>query len=458
MLANVPRRPLDALALAVVALAVFAAGATAQSFEDARGDMTFALAGDAIITRSLKTFREPEFLRLRDIVREATAGFVNLEVLFHDYEDDAIPAANSGGTYMRADPRLAGDLAWFGFDMVSLSNNHTMDFGAGGARRTRLHAEAAGLAVAGFGENLAAARAPAYVETPGGRVALISIASTFADEMRAGHQRPDMRGRPGLSPMRYFTEVTVTPEDMEGLRGAVGAMRGGASGGSRVVVGGVGFVEGATPGVRTVPHPADLAEIVAVVEEARRQADWVIVTSHSHEGIPGDRNVPADFVTEVAHAVVDAGAHMFAAHGPHVLRGIELYRGAPIFYSLANFIFQNETVELQPADNYLAQGLAHTDLPGRFQDVRVERMGGGFPADPAYWESVLVETEYVDGDLTEVRLHPVTLGHGLPRAVRGRPMLAADDLGAKILAELTELSSAFGTTISIEDGIGIIRP
>ena len=455
-----PAEGLLRVGLPAVALAIgpFAAVVAAQSFEDARGDMTFALAGDAIITRALQPYREPEFLALRDLVREATAAFVNLEVLFHDYEEDAIPAANSGGTYMRAEPRLAHELSWFGFDMVSLSNNHTMDFGAGGARRTKAHAEAAGLAVAGFGENLAEARAPAYVETPGGRVALVSIASTFADEMRAGHQRPDMRGRPGLSPVRYTTEVTITPDHMEGLRGAVATMRPGAGRGSAIRLGGTRFVEGETPGVRTRPHPGDLAEVVAVVREARRQADWVVVTSHSHEGQPGNRNAPADFVVDVAHAVVDAGAHMFVAHGPHVLRGIEIYEGAPIFYSLANFIFQNETVELQPADNYLAQGLSHTDLPGQFQDTRIEAMGGGFPADPAYWESVLVTTEYADGRLAEVRLHPISLGHGLPRAVRGRPMLADGDLGARILNEIADLSAPLGTRLTIEGGVGVIRP
>lgn len=457
-----PFQSLFCLAVSTL-LAALISGATAgpgqaQAFEDARGNMTFSLAGDAIITRAMQPFNEPEFLRLRELVQGSTAGFVNLEVLFHDYEDDAIPAANSGGTYMRADPRLAEELVWFGFDMVSLSNNHTMDFGAGGARRTKKTAEAAGLAVAGFGENLAEARAPAFTETPGGRVALISIASTFADAMRAGHQRPDMRGRPGLSPARYRTEVTVEPDDMAGLRGAINAWRPGAGNGRSVGMPGVRFVEGSPPGVRTTAHPGDLAEIVAVVEDAKRQADWVIVTSHSHEGIPGNRNVPADFVVEVAHAVIDAGADMFVGHGPHVMRGVEIYNGAPIFYSLANFIFQNETVELQPADNYEAQGLSHTDHPGQFQSTRIETMGGGFPADPAYWESVLAVTEYEDGQLKEVRLHPITLGHGLDRPVRGRPMLSDADHGARILEEMAELSRGFGATLTVESGVGVIRP
>lgn len=442
--------------------AVFAFAAPAplvsQVFEDARGDMSFALAGDAIITRAMSPYHEPEFLRLREIIQEATAAFVNLEILFHDYEDDVIPAATSGGTYMRGDPKLAHELTWLGFDMVSLANNHTMDFGVGAARRTKATAEAAGLAIAGFGENLAEARAPAYLETPGGRVALISMASTFSDAMRAGHQRPDMRGRPGLNPIRYETHVTLTPEGMAGLRSALGWVRRGFASAQTVNFGGVRFSEGATPGMKTVPHAGDLAEILEVVREAQRQAEWVLVTSHTHEGA-GSRDVPADFIVEVARAAIDAGADMFIGHGPHILRGIEIYKGKPIFYSLANFIFQNETVELQPHDNYAAFGLSHEDHPGRFQDARIEASGpASFPAGKGFWESVVPVVDFEDGVLREVRLHPITLGFQLPRPVRGRPMLADEAHGREILLGLAELSEAFGTTLTIENGVGVIRP
>ena len=278
--------------LLFVFLGIIPGSLNSQVFEDERGDMSFALAGDAIITREMSPYREPEFLQLREIIQNATAAFVNLEVLFHDYEDDVIPAANSGGTYMRAHPKLAHELSWFGFDMVSIANNHTMDFGAGGARRTVAAAKEAGLAIAGFGENLARARQPAYIDTPGGRVALISIASTFPDESRAGHQRPDMRGRPGLSPIRYETHVTLTSERMEGLRAALKEYRPGFAQGSTVRFGGVQFSEGSTNSITTVPNASDLAEIVEVVKDAKRQAQWVLVTSHTHEG-GGDRSEAA---------------------------------------------------------------------------------------------------------------------------------------------------------------------
>ena len=143
---------------------------------------------------------------------------MNLEILFHNWEPDIIPAAASGGTYMQADPEIANELVWMGFDMVSMANNHTGDYGIGGLRSTIRAVEAAGLMHAGTGENMAEARAPGYLETPNGRVALISAASTFPDGSQAGHQRRDMRGRPGLSPMRFNRTYQVTQDQMDALR------------------------------------------------------------------------------------------------------------------------------------------------------------------------------------------------------------------------------------------------
>src|SRR5262245_29000410 len=76
-------------------------------------DFTLALTGDSIITRPLALYHEPEFLKLIEIIRGADAAFTNLEMLFHDYE--SYPMHESGGTWMRADPRLVKDLVWAGF-------------------------------------------------------------------------------------------------------------------------------------------------------------------------------------------------------------------------------------------------------------------------------------------------------------------------------------------------------
>jgi poly-gamma-glutamate synthesis protein (capsule biosynthesis protein) len=420
--------------------------------------MTFALTGDAIITQRLSPFEEPEYLGMIALIREADMAFTNLEVLFHTYEE-GYPSAHSGGTWMAAEPHIAGELVWAGFDMVSTANNHTMDYGYGGLRATLAALDKVGLVHAGAGENLARARAPAYLETAGGRVALISIASTFADEGRAGPQRNDIRGRPGLSPLRYSTSYVVSDTTLEllhRLRRQLGFTA--RSQGTTVRLFGNTFELGEPPGRRTTPDPEDLAQIVAAVTEARRQADWVMVTSHSHES-GSSREVPADFIEAVAHAVIDAGADLFVGHGPHVLRGIEIYRDKPVFYSLSNFIFQNETVRYLPGDFYVQQDLEETHNTADAFDRRNERSRGGFPAQSIYWESVIAVPTFSDGSLAEIILYPITLGHGKPRPQRGRPRLADAETGRRIIDKLAELSAPYGTKVEYVAGenVGVIR-
>ncbi|UCC83571.1 MAG: membrane dipeptidase [Gemmatimonadota bacterium] len=442
--------------LTVVGVPVAAGRAPAQP-QPPPGSMTFALTGDAIISRRLAPFAEPEYLSMIELIRDADVAFTNLEVLFHDYEE-GYPAAHSGGTWMAAEPFIAGELVWAGFDLVSRANNHTMDYGAGGLRATTRALDAVGLVHAGAGENLAQARAPAYIETAGGRVALISVASTFSDEDRAGPQRADIRGRPGLSPLRYSTTYVVSRESLAKLREValeLGYRSGGESDQIRFL--GESFVVGDPPGRRTALHRGDLSEILAAVRDARRQADWVVVTSHSHEGARGG---PADFLVSFARAAIDAGADAFVGHGPHVSRGIEIYRGKPIFYSLANFIFQNETIEFLPGDAYDAFELPAEATPADYYDRRtVQSRSGGFPARQVIWESIVAVPRFQDGTLAEVRLYPITLGFGKPRPQRGRPRLADRDAGQRIIEQLIELSLPFGTDVHYlaDENIGVIR-
>jgi poly-gamma-glutamate synthesis protein (capsule biosynthesis protein) len=444
------------MTIAILLIAV--AEGTAQS-NPPPGPMAFALTGDAIISQRLSPFKEPEYLRMIEIIRGADLAFTNLEVLFHNYEE-AYPATHSGGTWMAAEPFIAGELVWAGFDMVSRANNHTMDYGAGGLRATTRALDAVGLVHAGAGENLAQARSPAYLETAGGRVALISVASTFSDEDRAGPQGDDIRGRPGLSPIRYTRTYTVSAASLQKLREVaeeLGFRAGSQEDRMRFLR--EQFIVGDPPGWRTEAHEGDLEEILAAVRDARRQADWVIVTSHSHEG-GSSREVPADFLVDFARAAVDAGADLFVGHGPHVLRGIEIYNGKPIFYSLSNFLFQNETIRYLPGDIYDNYGLPATATTADVFDARNEASRtGGFPGLRIYWESIVAVPSFQDGELAEIRLYPITLGFGSPRPQRGRPRLADKEAGQRIIEKMRELSEPFGVEVHYlaNENIGVIR-
>jgi poly-gamma-glutamate capsule biosynthesis protein CapA/YwtB (metallophosphatase superfamily) len=441
-------------AWAAAALLVAAAGATGWGQAQAT-DMTIALTGDSIITRRLSVYSEPAFTRLVELVRGADAAFTNIEMLFHDFEP--YPMNESGGTYMRAEPALAKELAWAGFDLGSLANNHTGDYGALGMRLTKKYVADAGIVAAGSGESLTEAREAKFLETAKGRVALISVASTFPDHSRAGRTRGDVPSRPGLSPLRFTTTYVVSKERYEQLRQTAGELTGTtpATGDSLSFVG-RRFVIGSPPAIRTEPRKEDVDEIAAVVRSAKTLADHVIVTIHAHEG-GRTRLEPAQFLVTFARAMIDAGADLFVGHGPHVLRGIEIYKGAPILYSLGDFIFQNETLLRYPADNYDEQRLGPDAQPNDYLNQRYNFDKSGFPADPPIWESVVAMPRYQGARLTELALHPISLGHGGARHVRGRPMLAAPELGRKILNDLTTLSAPFGTRITVRDGVGYVE-
>ena len=156
---------------------------TTTIYDAERRDISIAVGGDAMITRRMRAFEEPRFLKLVDILRAADVSLVNLEMLFHDYESTWQWSRN---TYTRSDPRNLDELKWMGIDAVTTANNHSFDFSEGGFLTTLEHCREFDLPHAGGGRNLDEARAPAYVDSARGRVAVMSATSTFSDSSRAG--------------------------------------------------------------------------------------------------------------------------------------------------------------------------------------------------------------------------------------------------------------------------------
>lgn len=434
--------------------------------KQAKDTFSLAITGDSFVTTQISCYDDPDFLTVFDIIKKHTASFTNLEVLLNDWK--GIPAADSGGTYAGAPASLVDDLKWAGFQMVSRANNHSLDYSYDGLRITSEVLDKARICHAGVGENLALARAPGYLETPRGRVALLSASSTFAPWGRAGHQRPDFQGRPGLSPLRYSTYYSVTKEQVDFLRVMEESM-----GMSRLknqakkagylrekdgelVFGGLRFVVSEKPGVHTEPNSDDLSEITKWIKDAKRQADWVFYSLHAHEARLA-REVPAEFIETFARECIDAGADAFIGHGPHVLRGIEVYKGKPIFYSLGNFIFQNDLVLRHPQDIYNRAGLGLDATPADMYDARSGNDTRGFPADVEYWESILGSLEFAGGEFKRATLYPLYLGWDNPRSQRGRPALARRDIARRILERVRALSKPYGTEIRINGEVGTIE-
>lgn len=448
------------LALRCQPAAAASAAAGWDSAAGAQNEMVFVATGDSIINRRLSTSSLPGVDKMFGVIRKADVAFTNFETQIHDF--NLAGAQQSGGTYMGSPRFVTDELAWAGFDLLGLANNHQNDYGVDGMRSTLAALAQTKFVYAGVGENLALARRPGYLDTPKGRVALISVAATFPDAIIAGAQRPDMRGRPGINPLRHSTTYTVTQETYDTLSKLKGppSANMGEGGGDESKDGslswsGAKYVVGKEIGVSTKANKKDLEELSAEVRNAREQADWVMVSIHAHESAtPAERGKPADFTVEFAHAMIDAGADMMVAHGPHVLRGIEIYKGKPIFYSMGNFIMENDLVDLQPADNYEKTGLGDSALVSDYYNKRSKNDTVGFPADRKFWQSVVAEIVYTnDRALKEIRLHPISMGFGQARIKRGQPYPAPEAEAAQIAKDLEELCAPFGTTTHYKNGV-----
>ena len=437
-------------------------------YESQEGEFVLAATGDSMIARPLSPFREERYMGLVNLLRDADAAFTNLEMQVQRFEP--APAATSGGIWTAADPELLEDLKWAGITMVSCANNHCYDYGEGGLLTTLENVDDSGLVFSGIGRNLSEARSPAYLESPRGRVALLSCTATFDPSSPAGEQRHDLQGRPGVSALGSVTRHVVDSQSFQELRRmseGLGMERekekrresgfgGPGDTNEEFHLLGQNFVLGEEYAIRTSPSERDVSDIIRWVREARRQADWVFLSVHSHE--TGDsQEKPAEFLPAFARQCVDEGVDAVLGHGPHFLRGIEVYKNRPIFYSLGNLIFQNEVVPRQPSDLYTRSGLDSAATPADFYDYRSQNDTRGFSADRVFWESVVAVIRLNRNGPGEVRLHPIELGFGTPRSNRGRPTLASEEAGKRILEALEKLSKPYGTQIRLADGIGVIK-
>ncbi|MBI4339112.1 MAG: CapA family protein [Chloroflexi bacterium] len=446
---------------------------TPNLYESESGDLLYAATGESLITRALKPYREPRYLQLRELLLSADLRTSHAEMLFHNYETP--PTYRPGGTYMRCDPRYLEDVKWMGIQIMSTANNHVYDYGENGVLANLRHMDEFNMPHAGTGANMGEASRPTYLDTPKGRVAMVAATSSGPIAGRAGEARRDVMGRPGSNFIRWNLYWTVERQQFDALKDVAKKMGWEEQAAERqAIFGGPGpsdtevlfldhgqyeedsfsrFVLGESFEKRSVINKNDLARNVRAVRDAARMADWVVFTVHNHEGgkTPND---PSDHIKELAHAVIDAGAHAFVGHGPHQDRGMEIYKGRPIFYALGDFLLENDTVELVPQDNYERQSLGWESTPADFYDLRAGYDANAKPTrgqsvQPIRWQSTLPMISFKGGQLAGIELHAVDLGFGKRRSMQGRPLLADGDVARQILERFQEFSRPFGTTINI---------
>jgi poly-gamma-glutamate synthesis protein (capsule biosynthesis protein) len=444
------------------ALALAERNLAAETGAKIRVSFTVAAVGDLIMPQPLYS-DEPGFQKLTDQVRKADVGFANMEMSLVDFR-----SFHGAVTGVMAPLETGEAIKAMGFRLVNHANNHAFDGGVAGMFSTDEALDRLGITHAGSGQNLQEARAAQFLETPKGRVGLVgmfavddisnygpSYVRTLAT-MRNG----DIGGAPGVDPLNLTSYHIVKPEQLQSLRNIVAGVPGspsdsGAAGPQRVRFYDEWFQAGEElGGLHYEMNANDERDILQSIRNGKVYADFMMATVHTHQsssttalnaglrfGIKeGIDHVAPDFLIRLAHDCVDAGADMFVAHGVHVLRGIEIYHGKPIFYGLSNFVFQ---FGLQFGEGY--------DILGN------EKALSGLE-HPDVQQTVLTTSRFEDGRLAEVRLYPVDLGGPRrPISRMGIPLAAAPDDAQRILKALQEYSVPFGTKIAIEDNVGVIR-
>jgi poly-gamma-glutamate capsule biosynthesis protein CapA/YwtB (metallophosphatase superfamily) len=417
----------------------------------------FAAVGDVwATTRPNAPLDDPRLQSLFGIMRSADMTYANMEGPIIDYGAYSGPRVGSSKTFV-------GELKNMGIRIMTTANNHSMDAGPEGVFMTNRFLDEAGIAHAGTGKNLTEARRPAIATTPKGTVAAVGMYSIDITSSNPGYTRySDARTDwPGVNPLHVEPTSVVSAEQMQDLRrirDAVYARR------SQVLVP-VAPISANEPKNRLslfgtrykVGDPADVGnlsytmdrrdfrEIIQSVREGKQLSDFIVVAIHCHvnsfafQAYSHDNSTP-DFLVELAHAAIDNGADVFVGHGVHTLRGIEIYKGKPIFYGVSNFIYQNSPIP------------EITD-PSRPDNSLLDRTH-----QPDNKEALLTTSRYEEGKLVEVRLYPVDLGIDGTRPVsrNGQPLAASPEQALRILKLVQDLSKPFGTSIAIENGVGVI--
>ena len=453
---------------ALASLTLFVSQANAQSINDAElattvaDGFTIAVVGDLIVSYPLDhMLSDPGFREVVELTRSADVTTGNLEGNIIDGR--SFNGSRGGG--FGGEPGVAEWLLEMGFDIVARANNHANDFGPEGLLETTRHLDAAGLQHAGYGDNYWAARAARFYSSPRGRVGMVS---TSDHQPQAAPARGEWPGVGGLSPLRVTRYFMVPEDSWAGLQ----AIRDHFPNGTFHYARGINTptqieflreqFRKAPPGV-TEPYyhfemnQRDLTDVLASIREGKLKSDLITVAIHAHhfydtkggyrgEGIPEAEHLDtnpsiADYLPVFAKAAIDNGADIFQGTGVHALRGIEIYKGRPIFYGLGEFIRQMDVIGLAGrGDPQRSVGPPNAEFPVKFQ-------------------SIIAFNEFNGGELTEVRIIPIEAGYEEEKlARRGIPRVAPPAVAQSILRRLQELSAPLGTEIDIQGNIGIIRP
>lgn len=337
------------------------------------GAARLTLLGQALIQHDVCHANWPERSRIAELLRGMDAVFTDLETAIHG--DTPLAPTRDGKVLHVAGPEVIDCLKAIGVDLVATSNNHAWDLGTAGIVAALDALDRRGMVHAGSGRDLAAASRPATLHSSAGPIALVAGA---AGAIREGASATASRA--GVNELR---------------RGADGLL-----------------------------NREDVARMTANIAAARASGALVIAYLHNHYWQPDPADT-APWQRVFAHACIDAGAAVFVAHGPPLLQGTEMYRGAPLFHGLGSFIFQT----IKPPEAYGAVAWQSFIVRCRFENDR-----------------------FRGAELIPLILDPVGDNTAPVNATRGLPRIAEGAAAATILRRMQSLSNRFGVQFRVEGG------
>ncbi len=358
--------------------------------------VTIAAVGDVALLR-------PPAVTPPAAWRDADLRIANCEA---PLTEEGVPASKL--IRMRSPLAAAGWLRALGCDVVSLANNHIMDWGEPGLRSTLRALDESGVRHAGAGADLAAAAAPLVLETNGFRVAFLSWACTVPVGFEA---RADRAGMAAVRVRTTFEADALLVDEQPGT----------------------------PPWTGTDARAEDTAALCGAIASARRGADAVVVALHW--GVPPQWNAPfqgplADYQPPLGRAVVEAGADLVLGHHAHTVYGLEAIGPALVCYSLGNFLFHPlATPTALRLEN--ASHRYHVEERPENRETYVARF----------------TLARADGRLpvTEARLHPMVLDE------RGEARAPSRGEARRIAARVARFSAWRGTSVTADDGTVVWR-
>ena len=419
-----------------------------------------------MITRRLPLEGEYEgFSEVRNFIMQGDFRYGNLETTVHNFE--SCGGAQSGGSWLCSPPGVIDDLRKFGMNVLCTANNHALDYSYGGLEKTLEYLEKADMPYAGTGRSLADASRPVYIDTVSGRYALIGCCMTFNPEAMAGEQTAGLPGRPGLNGIRVNKTYHLPEADLAQLKRIADAL--GINTKDEIIraegylpqlksgqqpFGRLMFEAAEKAEIISKCHPDDLKRITDAIAEARFMADYVVVSMHNHE-LYGKTKETVDPVSiEFSKACIDAGADAVIGTGPHLLRGMEIYNGKPIFYCLGDFIIQLETILRAPDGMFAKQKLNGNDRLDVLFNNRSNNGQRGLCYDPIMYKSVIPYWEVENGELVKLEFLPIEEMFGVHRARAGWPQ---KNSSLNIIEHFAEMSKPFGVDVKIKNGIGVVE-